>query len=169
MKDPRLAHLFSAQHIFELMRKRGRRTQISLDVLRAAFDLSEPNIQRADLIEETVMFFRTRAARVPRGIDALPSCWLRGLPGILLGTCKPEWEWIPYMLADVRLTRGVLRMSFAQEEPPENDRVTGWDNIRLAMNLNLRPNRWFPLARRLERQIWIRRPDLREELFRIPG
>lgn len=29
-------------------------------------------------------------------------------------------------------------MSFAQEEPPENDRVTGWDNIRLALNLNSR-------------------------------
>jgi hypothetical protein len=82
MKDPRLAHLFSAHHIFELMRKRGRRPQISLGVLSAAFDLSQPRISRVDLIEETVMFFRTRAARIPKGLDGLPSCWLRGLPGI---------------------------------------------------------------------------------------
>lgn len=167
MKRLGIDYLMSADHVIDLMRSRGRKPQLTAVVLSAALELAEPASPRAQLIEETTAFFRRKAARVPVGLEDLPSCWLLGIPGILLATCQPHWNWIPYMVADLRITKGILRLRFAQEEPTDHKRVTSWDELRITLNLCLRPNLWCPLNRRLEHQIWVRRPDLRNELFQV--
>jgi hypothetical protein len=162
-----LEHLFSADHVFQLMRDRRHKQQITETVLLAAFELFEPETNREGLLKETKAFFLRTAFMVPEGLEILPSCWLRRIPDALWDTCYPDWNWIPYMIAEFRLDRGVLLLRFVQEQPPHGPRLTGWDKVRIYLNL-LQPNLWRPLGCDLERQIWVRRPDLQNELFRLP-
>jgi hypothetical protein len=58
-------------------------------------------------------------------------------------------------------------MAFPQELPNPDQRVTAWDRVRIEVNLRLYPNLWTPISSELEKQIWTRRPDLRNELFQL--
>ena len=162
-----LEYLFSADHVFKLMHDGRHKQRPTEGVLSAAFELFKLETERKRLLEETKVFFRSMAAMVPIGLETLPSCWLRGIPQALLDTCQADWNWIPYMLAELRIDRAVLRLRFAQEEPPDEARVTRWDKIRIKLNL-IQPNLWCPLGCDLERQIWVRHADLRNDLFRLP-
>ena len=76
---------------------------------------------------------------------------------------------LPYMIQSLGLEDGVLWLAFAQEVPTNEIRLTRWDELRIALNLNLRPNLRLPLPREVERRIWHWRPALRRDLFRLPS
>jgi hypothetical protein len=162
------AYLASAEHVQALMRASGHQPRVTLGVLARAFEVAQPKVRRADLLSEVRTFFLIQACRVPEGLDRLPSCWLRALPNLLLATRRPHWEKLPYMISLVRLEQGVLCLAFAQEEPPQEDRLTLWDSLRIHLNQSLVPNRWQPLSHQMERDIWSRWPELRRDLFELP-
>jgi hypothetical protein len=71
------------------------------------------------------------------------------------------------MIRQITHEDGVLCVTFAQELANAGDRVTAWDRLRIQLNLRLHPNLWTPLSLNLERRVWVSRPDLRSELFRL--
>jgi hypothetical protein len=92
----------------------------------------------------------------------LPECWLAALPGILWGVRKPHWTKLPFFIDHVAVKEGALLLSFAQEQPNPDGRVTAWDRIRVAVNAGLYPSRWRPLSRRDYFRLIRQRPDLRQ-------
>ena len=163
------AYLRSAEHANALMRAGGHTPCVTLKVLERAFELAQPKIKRVDLLAEVRTFFQIKACLVPEGLDGLPSCWLRTLPELLWTTRRPHWKKLPYMINFMRIDQGLLCVAFAQEEPPQEDRLTRWDTLRIHLNQSLVPNRWQPLSRRMEKDIWSRWPELRRELFQLPA
>ena len=163
------AYLCSADHANALMRASGHTPCVTLKVLERAFELAQPEIRRVDLLAEVRTFFQNQACHIPGGLDGLPSCWLRTLPELLWATRRPHWKKLPYMIDFTGLNQGVLCLSFAQEEAPTDNRLTFWDALRIHLNQSLAPNRWQPLGRRMERDIWSRWPRLRRELFQLPA
>ncbi|HLH54085.1 MAG TPA: hypothetical protein VKY92_10780 [Verrucomicrobiae bacterium] len=168
MREISKAYLRSAERVDKLMRACGHRPSVTQGVLARAFELAQPKIKRAALLAEVRTFFQVEACIVPEGLDGLPCCWLRALPELLLATRRPHWEKLPYMITLTVLDQGVLCLAFAQEEPTQEDRLTQWDALRIHLNDSLLPNRWQPLSRQMERQIWLRWPELRSELFQLP-
>ena len=55
-------------------------------------------------------------------------------------------------------------VSFTQEEQPDLNCITRWDDIRLVLNLSVYPSIWRPLRRRHFVEMWAKQPDLRPAL-----
>jgi len=72
------------------------------------------------------------------------------------------------MVRKVAYIDGAFCLEFAQELPNCSGRVTGWDQLRIQVNLALQPNLWTQLTSETEQIIWEKRPDLRLELFTLP-
>lgn len=166
MIEQQLAYQQSSAHIHEMLRARGHRQAISTAVLSAALDLLAPS-RNDELIAHAREWFRSKAVLVPDGLETLPAVWLRDLPEILWRTRKPGWTHLPYMTKRVGYENGVLCLTFPQELPHDEDRLSGWDRVRLEANLRLFPNLWTPLPPPLEHRVWRLRPKLRHELFRL--
>jgi len=169
MKKLNLVYLQSASHVQELILfHQGRRPVISSAALNAALEICnlDPSHQ---ILQEASEFFRHCAVMVPKGLSSLPSIWLRDLPGLLWNGRKPHWPKLPYMISSLRFEDGVIAMSFAQEIPTPEPRLTTWDKLRMSLNLGVKPNLWTPLDDQLERSIWDRWPKLRKDLFELPS
>ena len=168
MKNLKLGYLRSGAHVHALMRARGLQPSLSQAVLAAALKLLQPS-SREDHLQRAAEFFRSKAVLVPDGLSDLPSAWLADLPRLVWRSRKPHWHEIPYMCRRLAFSDGVLCISFAQELPTPEHRLTAWDKLRIELNLGLRPNLWLPLPPSLERTVWTSRPDLRRELFLLPS
>jgi hypothetical protein len=68
------------------------------------------------------------------------------------------------MIRRVECEEGVLVLHFADEQTPEDDELTLWDELRVLINCNLYPSRWRPLHRRHRMLLLFARPDLRSAL-----
>jgi hypothetical protein len=169
MIDTALNYLRSPQRTQTLLRLYGHTPKLVPRVLSAAFDLCNTTVSPDQLLPQTREFFRSKAVIIPTGLDELPSCWLQDLPTVLWHSRKPHWKHLPYMISELGVEDGVLWVAFAQEQPNDEDRLTRWDELRMRLNLHLRPNLWTPLSRELERKIWHARPDLRADLFHLPS
>jgi hypothetical protein len=151
----------SVEHLKRLLRGEGFREQMDQPVFDAAVDLSSSGFDREKLIEVTNAFFRARAIMVPRGLESLPSGWLKSLPGILLTTQTPQRTHLPYMICNLSQREGLLLMQFTQESICElsGPRISAWDRIRIMVNTSLYPSRCRPLTRRHRRQLQARWPE----------
>jgi hypothetical protein len=151
----------SVEHLRQLMRRQGYEPRTDPGALKAALELCSQETDRAQLLEETTTFFRGRATMIPRNLDTLPTPWLKGLPGILRSQRKDHWTLLPYMISEMASTDGVLQIRFAQEASRRADGpITGYDQVRIAVNAALYPSLWRPLTRRHEHLIRPRRPSL---------
>lgn len=162
-----LHYLGSASHVYALMSRFGWTTRITPRLLDAACTIAAGSTNWNLQIEEVRRFFRAEALMQPAGLETIPSCWLRDIPRILVGSLKPHWVFVPYMITDMRLSEGALSLSFAQESPVVTDRLTCWDQLRILLNRSLRPNLWESLNRSEELEIWNVWPSLRSELLRV--
>ncbi len=98
---------------------------------------------------------------IPRNLGTLPTPWLKGLPGILRSQRKEHWTLLPYMISELASGHGVLQIRFAQESSRRADGpITGFDQVRIAVNAALYPSLWRPLTRRHERLIRLRPPGI---------
>jgi len=167
MRSRNLWDLFSAQHHLEILRAAGHTPRLTPTELTAAFGHANVGIDRQKLINQTKMFFSTMAILVPKGLENVPSCWISQLPRVLLSTCKPHWDRIPYMITGVAATEGVLCIRFAQDDPADQELVQGWDELRIQINLALTPNLWRLLKPRHEQRPNTRKGELREQPSRI--
>jgi hypothetical protein len=109
-------------------------------------------------------FFRGKSCLVPKGLKHLPLCWLAAIPNILWRLRRPHWTHLPFMIDNLRARDGVLIVGFAQEERPDLNRITRWDDIRLTLNLAVYPSMWRPLRHRHFVDLWAKQPDLRPAL-----
>lgn len=167
--ETQLRHFGSPEHVHELMERLRWDQKLTVPILNGALDLAGQSLCHRSLVEETREFFRRRAILVPKGIETLPSCWLKTLPSLLLRTLKAHWSHVPYMITELRLQNGVLCFSFAQELENPEKRFTRWDELRVTINRSLRPNLWRALDLEEKHELLRRRPDLRNELFPLPG
>ena len=165
MNNHQLPDPSSVERFHALMEGLAFRKCSSSAVLVAALELHEDEMPRSDLLHQTRAFFSERAVFIPEGIESLPATWLSSLPTILWGTRRPEWEILPYFIRAVAVDDGVLRIGYAQELVRLGDRITLWDQLRVVVNLSIKPNLWTPLSKTDECEIWHRRLDLRHELF----
>lgn len=157
--------LDQAQHVRELLQVHGWRAKLTPRLLTVAFQRSEGG-DRDMLVENTRAFFRSRAVLIPSGLETLPSPWLKIIQRVLLGTLKPHWHHIPYMISSLRLCNHVLCVGFAQEiEQSDPRRTTRWDELRMTLNTSLLPNLWTPLSREDRTGIWFSHPELREDIL----
>lgn len=157
--------LRAAQHVNALFKARGWEAKLTPGVLAAAFQLNDEQDKEA-IIAETRNFFLHRAILIPDGLETLPRTWLESIGQVLLGTLKPHWDHIPYMITSLRLCNSMLCVSFAQEiEPREPPHTTYWDRLRITLNSGLKPNLWTCLTAVERLAIWANRPDLREDLL----
>lgn len=150
---------YASEHVERLMTESRYHAVQSVDLVVAAARLDEH--RRESALRQATDFFRSKACRIPLGLESLPACWLAGLPGILCGLRQPHWTHVPFMISRLGCEEGVLIIHFAQEEPPEENGLTPWDEIRVAVNARLYPNRWRRLKRRHRMLLWFARPDLR--------
>jgi hypothetical protein len=122
--------LKAAQHVSDLFKAHGWRAKLTPGLLAAAFRLNEN-----------------------------PSAWLKAVPEVLLGTLRPHWDCIPYMITSLRLCNSMLCIAFAQEiEQSEPTRTTQWNQLRITLNYSLRPNLWTFLTSEERLAIWDQRP-----------
>lgn len=135
---------FSAAYVSALMHGAGFRAHQAGDVVTQLHSLCP---RRRGLLQRTREFFRTQAIHIPAGLETLPDCWLAGLPGILWRLRKPHWHRLPFFITRIGIEAGVLLLEFAQEIPGEA-RPSGWDRVRIALNVGLYPSCWRPMHRR---------------------
>ena len=165
--DIQQLHLLGlAEHVHRLFRALDWHAKVTPGLLYAAFQ--EPPRKEAELailIANTRLFFRQRAILIPEGLETLPPRWLETIPQVLLGTLKPHWHHIPYMITSLRLCNSVLCVSFAQEGYSSGaNRLTRWDQLRITLNRCIRPNLWTALTSEERLAIWNSHHELREEL-----
>lgn len=164
-QNAELQLLNAARHVNGLFKAHGWKAKLTPGLLAAAFRLNEHG-DRDTLVEDTRVFFQRRAVLIPDGLETLPSPWLKTVPEVLLGTLKPHWDRVPYMITSLRLCNSMLCVAFAQEtEPSGPTRTTRWDRLRITLNYTLRPNLWTSLTSEERLTIWDQRPDLREDLL----
>jgi len=156
---------FSANYVKALFLREGHRPVVSEKLLTSSLELLGVD-KKNDYLRLAEEFFRSKAILVPSGLASLPTPWLRALPDILWNMRKPNWEALPFMIRKLGCMDGVFCLAFAQELPNFSDRLTGWDRLRIQINLALQPNLWTPLSLEMERLVWKKRPELREELFK---
>lgn len=157
--------LGSAQHVHRLFRALNWHAKLTPGLLYAAFQEPRKESEHHILLENTRLFFRRRAILIPEGLETLPSRWLETIPQLLLGTLKPHWHHIPYMITSLRLCNSVLCVSFAQEGYASGgNRLTRWDQLRITLNRCIRPNLWTALTSEERLAIWNSHHELREEL-----
>ena len=154
----------SAHYVHQLMTRRGRKPLWPPEVVLAATELCRPAQTRASVIDAAESFFRGKACLVPKGLKRLPFCWLAAIPNILWRLRRPHWTHLPFMIDALQSCDGVLVVSFAQEEHPDLNRITRWDDIRLTLNLAVYPSMWRPLRHRHFVELWTKQPDLRPAL-----
>lgn len=160
--------LGSAQHVHWLFRALHWHAKLTPGLLYAAFQEPRKEPEHAILLEDTRLFFRQRAILIPEGLETLPSRWLETIPQVLLGTLKPHWHHIPYMITSLRLCNSVLCISFAQEGYASGgNRLTRWDQLRITLNRCIRPNLWSALSSKERLAIWNSHHELREELVGV--
>lgn len=168
--EKQLRHFGSPEHVHELMERLRWEKKLTVPILTGALDLVGQSLCHSSLLAETHEFFRRRAILVPSGIETLPSCWLTTLPSLLLRTLKPHWsQVVPYMITELRLEKGVLCFSFAQELPNVEKRFTRWDELRVTINRSLYPNLWRPLEPEHKSDLLLRFPELGTEEFPEAG
>ena len=153
------APVITADHVEKLMLQNGHQSLNPPLLVMTATTLGS-NRQRKRVLKAVNRFFLEKAAMVPEGLEALPTCWLAALPGILWGLRKPHWTRLPYFIDRVTVENGLLLLHFAQEQPNPENRLTSWDKIRIAVNAGLYPSRWRPLDRRLRVELRLRHPEL---------
>jgi hypothetical protein len=141
----------------------GRKERMDTLTFRKAVHLCAEGTDRQEALTQSTHFFRTRAVLIPKGLETLPTPWLRGLPGILWATRRPHWLHLPYMIREVEIVNGLLQLHFAQEAMlnGNDERVTAWDRIRLQVNSSLYPSRWRPLQPKHLREMQSRWPEMK--------
>jgi hypothetical protein len=167
MNNHQWKELSSAERFHALMEELGFKKCLSPAVLAAAMCLRKDHLPGADWLNRARHFFCQKAVFVPLGLEEVPPIWLSRLPDIIWATRKPEWTSLPYFIRIVGIESGILRIGFPQEQWVLGDRLTQWDQLRIGVNLALRPNYWRPLSIEDEREIWDKRPDLRQELLSV--
>ena len=163
----RLLKLSSANRFHLLMEELGFVRRVAPIVLAAAMDLYDARLDRAKALQNAEAFFRERAIFVPKGLEQLPSIWLKRLPDIFWSCRNPGWEILPFFIRVVGIELGVLRLGFPQEQCCSANHVGGWDQLRVVANLSLRPNLWTALTRHEERELWDLRPELRHDMLTV--
>jgi hypothetical protein len=161
-QETAISATFSSAHVQQLMTQAGFGPIFSPHVVAAAAAVWSP--RRGNALERATEFFRSRACGVPDGLNELPECWIAALPGILWRLRKPSWTHLPFFMDRLAIKDGVLLISFAQEQPNPEQRLTTCDNIRVAVNASLYPSRWRPLTRRHVLALCRAWPDLRPTL-----
>ncbi len=169
MENKLLKYQRSPEHIISLVQQGGLLPRRSSHLLAAALAQVETKEPFPELLYRARDFFANKAVFVPEGLERIPAPWLAQLPAVLWSTRKPHWSHLPYMIRSADFSRGVLCMTFPQELPCPEERMTAWDLVRVEVNCCLFPNLWAPLPARLEKKIWDTRPDLRAELFTVLG
>lgn len=166
MQNYMLKYQNSPEHIINLVRVAGAVPLRSPEMLAAALAQTQTK-PYPEILYKARDFFAGKAVFVPEGLERLPGVWLEQLPDVLWLTRKPHWSHLPYMIRAVDFRRGVVCLTFAQELPNLEDRITAWDRLRVQVNCLLLPNLWSTMPKRLEKAIWDARPDLRSELFKV--
>jgi hypothetical protein len=154
----------SADYVHQLIARRRRKPLWPPEVILAATELCRPAQTRASVMDAVESFFRGKACLVPKGLKRLPLCWLAAIPNILWRLRRPHCTHLPFMIDVLRACDGVLTVGFAQEERPDLNRITRWDDIRLVLNLSVYPSMWRPLRRRHYVALWAKQPGLRPAL-----
>jgi hypothetical protein len=167
MNTHTLDQLSSAERFLLLMEDLGFKQHLRPAVLAAALELHERRLPHTDIVNEARNFFAERAVPIPHGIEELPSTWLRVLPRILWSTRKPSWMALPYCIGVLGIEEGILRIAYPQEQQVTGNQITQWDQLRIVVNLSLQPNLWRPLSVADERELWDKRPELRQELLAV--
>jgi energy-coupling factor transporter ATP-binding protein EcfA2 len=152
----------SSAHVQQLMVQAGFRPIFSPHIIAVAAGVWSP--RRNDTLERAIEFFRAKACRIPDGLNQLPECWLAALPGILWRLRKPSSTHLPFFIDRLAMQDGVMLISFAQERPNPEERLTTLDKICVAVNAGLYPSRWRPLSRRHVLALCRAWPDLRPTL-----
>lgn len=139
------AEKFTSEHVKSLMERAGFKLRCSPCAAASA----AANMERTDnrALQAAVDFFRAKACMLPRGLDTLPTCWLRAIPGILWRMRKPHWQQLPFFIDRLKIIDGLLVVGFAQEEPQSCSRLTLWDRIRIGLNASLYPSPWRAIKR----------------------
>lgn len=101
-------------------------------------------------------FFLKFAGTVPEGLDQLPACWFKALPGILSELLTPERPYLPVIIQRVSMTGGTMMLELQSENP---DLAEG---IHVMLNAKLYPSRWRPLHKRHLAELKLKRPELRQ-------
>lgn len=158
----------SAERTHWLMRQNGLRQCVAPNVLEAAFNLLEPDESRQELLAEALHAMRAYVVLLPRGLEYLPACWLKSLPGIWKDLCRIHPRWPGTALSAIGYDSGVLRLTSAQEQNVRLNQLTVYDLMRVEINSRLYPSLWQPLRGRHERIIWVQHPQLRQDLFKLP-
>jgi hypothetical protein len=144
------------------------RPQVAPNVLEAAFRLLSSPESHEQLVAETRSALRPYMALLPKGLEFLPGCWLKGLPGIWKELCQSNPRWKGTALSAVAHEQGVLRLISVQEQNVRLNQITVYDLMRIALNRSLYLSLWRPLKRSHERLIWQQHPELRRDLFQLP-
>jgi hypothetical protein len=150
----------SVEHLLQLMRESGFKEPTKLGTLAAVLQVLPHETRRNLILEETTSFFRCRGCMVPKGLETLPTSWLKALPGALWSLRKPHWTHLPFMICELAVADGLLLVRFAQEplRRPEGA-VNSYDHVRISLNAALFPSRFRPLKRRHGQQVRLRNPD----------
>ena len=152
----------SARYIEALMLRCGRKALLPAELVQVAVKLDEH--RRDQSLQRANDYFRSNTCSIPNGLDQLPACWLAGLPGILRAMRQSRRSQCPHMIRRVECEEGVLVLHFADEQAPEDEELTLWDELRVLINRNLYPSRWRPLHQRHRLLLLFARPDLRSAL-----
>jgi hypothetical protein len=157
----------ATESIFDLMNRAGGRILMPLPVWQAAADLCEPAQPRQLLVEQVSTFFQQRSGACPQGLENLPACWLRALPGLLDNRARTLFEGrFPFVLTTLAEQSGALALKFSREEgfPRREREIQVWDVLRVSLNCHLYPSLWRPLTRHHWRLLNATRPELRPSL-----
>jgi hypothetical protein len=90
-------------------------------------------------------FFKSNCLSVPHGLETLPGCWLAQLPGLFFRIAAPgDAKLISLTPSEIWQDRGMLHALFILEKqiPYSEGDTSIWDEVRIFLNLNLRPSRW---------------------------
>lgn len=151
-----------------LMKQCGMQPCVSPNIVEAIFPLIDSDEPRQQLLNESRNALRSRMVLLPKGLECLPSCWVKALPGIWSHLCQMNPRWAGTALSAVAYEHGVLRLASAQEQNIRLNQVSVYDQMRIEINSRLYPSIWRPLKRCHELAIWKYHPELRKDLFMLP-
>jgi hypothetical protein len=135
------------------MHSRSHRLFLTPEIIAAAWQICVPSHSRNQILANV------RCLTI-RGLEALPSCWLRGLI-CWLDKCQNLAETIQ----EVSVESGVLWPTLAAAATLWGDGPT---MIPEAINLAIYPSLWRPLQPKHLARLELERPDLRNELRLLP-
>jgi len=143
---------FSVEHTSKIMAAAGFQPVTPESVAASAAQLLHQSHQA--YLKMALSFFQSHCAMVPHGLSELPSSWLAALPQILWKSRKPHWHHLPYFIDYFKMEQGMLLVSFAQEQPHPEGKVTNWDRLRIVLNSGLYPSVWRELSIRDRLRLW---------------